>query len=184
MQAKNFQSISKVLYWAFRIYAGLLMFFAVLSLAGFLASFFVDLSVTENMSSSIETAATFSILFSDASITELEYAKAGLLSTPLFLGLMSYILIQASTLFERLAQGDSPFTYDFAGKVKKISYLLVLTDIIEPIFYTLMVNLIAETGNYLFLGVSYWSLVGLILYVFSGILNYGVNLQELSDETV
>ena len=106
------------------------------------------------------------------------------MAAPLFLGLMSYLFIQSSRLFDRLVRGESPFTVKFSEKVKKISYLLAITDVTVPLFYSLLVNLIAETGSYFYLGLSHWMLIALILYVVSGILNYGISLQELSDETV
>lgn len=181
MQAKNFQSISKFLSWFFKISAGLSIIGAILALA----SYFLDFQTFDNLSFVVlEMDSSFSLLVDDQSITQLEYAKAGLLTAPLFLGLMSYLFIQSSRLFDRLVRGESPFTVKFSEKVKKISYLLAITDVTVPLFYSLLVNLIAETGSYFYLGLSHWMLIALILYVVSGILNYGISLQELSDETV
>lgn len=180
MQAKNFQSISKFLSWFFKISAGISIIAAIFALT----SYFLDFLTIENVSFALEMDSSFSLLLSDANITDLEYARAGLLAAPFFLGLISYILIQSSTLFDRLVQGETPFTFDFADKVKKISYLLAAMDISVPLFYTLLVNIIADAGNYFYLGLSHWTVIALILYVVSGILNYGVSLQELSDETV
>lgn len=178
MQAKNFQSISKFLSWFFKISAGLSIIGAILALASYFLTF-------DNLSFVVlEMDSSFSLLVDDQSITQLEYAKAGLLAAPLFLGLMSYLFIQSSRLFDRLVRGESPFTVKFSEKVKKISYLLAITDVTVPLFYSLLVNLIAETGSYFYLGLSHWMLIALILYVVSGILNYGISLQELSDETV
>lgn len=180
MKVKKFQSISKFLSYFFKLAAILSIIAAALSLG----SYFFDLLNFESISFVVEMDSTLSIFFSDGSITDLEYAKAGLLVGPFFLILMSYLFIQASTLFDRLVTGETPFTFDFAKKVKKISYFLVIIDLIVSLFYTLLVNLIADTGNYFYMGLSYLTLIGLILYLVSGILNYGVQLQKLSDQTV
>lgn len=184
MQTKKFQKASKILSWFFKIYTGLILLILVLSLVTFLVSFFVQSSIYEDISFLTEEPPSFSLFFMDESIDGLEYARAILLAAPVSLGIMSYVSLQASRLFNRLFEGDSPFTYDFAGKVKNISYLLVIADVIDPIVNTLMVNLFTEMGSYFYLGLTNWTLFGLFLYIVSAVLNYGVSLQELSNETV
>lgn len=184
MKAKNFQTVSKLLSWFFKFYTGLLIFFAILSVGGFLASFFVEPSTFENLALSTDEGIGFTLFFINDSIDELRYAQAMLLAAPVFIGIMSYVSLQASRLFDRLYEGDSPFTYNFAEKVKKISYLLILVDVLDPIIRTITVNLFTEMGSYFYIGVTHWTLLGLVLYLVSAVLNHGVSLQELSDETV
>lgn len=184
MQTKKFQSISKLLSWIFKLYTGLLIFLVILALGGFVATFFVEPSLYENFSFAADEGTGFTLFFINDRIDEFRYAQALLLVAPVFVGIMSYVSLQASRLFDRLYEGISPFTYIFAGKVRKISFLLILADVLDPIVSTIAVNLFAEMGSYFYIGVTHWTLLGLVLYIVSAVLDYGVSLQELSDETV
>lgn len=95
-----------------------------------------------------------------------------------------FVLWKGSQLFKRLADGEKPFTDKFAQSIKWLSLVLIISDILLPLFYSLIITLMTENGHYLIIGVGAPFLIGLILYAVAGIFYYGIELQTLSDETV
>ncbi|WP_091488937.1 DUF2975 domain-containing protein [Alkalibacterium putridalgicola] len=132
----------------------------------------------------VKTPENAFVTFNDSRVTEADHAFTSFIIAPLFLSAYSYILFKGSFLFDRLADGKTPFTYDFAESVKWISFFLIAFDILLPLLYSLIVNLSADRGFYFNFGLTSSFLVGLILYIVSGVLKYGISLQELADDTV
>jgi uncharacterized membrane protein len=74
--------------------------------------------------------------------------------------------------------------FEFAQSIKRLGIILILSDILLPLFRSLLVTIIMEGSYYLIVGVGSSLVIGLILYAVSEIFNYGIELQKLSDETV
>lgn len=177
MQIKLFQSISKILSILFKLIAVL---FLVMLVFGSLNLFF-----RENFSSySFDPNDTFSIVFADKSIVEEDYEWALSIMIPIALAALSYIFFKASYLFDYLAEGLLPFTYQFSKSVKIMGLLLIGYDLINPLLYTIFVNWAAEEGRYVYLSISSFFFIGLILYFASEYINYGITLQEVEEEPI
>ncbi|MEY8292207.1 hypothetical protein AAK882_06110 [Carnobacteriaceae bacterium 52-44] len=109
---------------------------------------------------------------------------AATIVTPI-LGIINlYIIWRGSRLFDYLKTGKTPFALEFSNAIKRLSLLMIIIDILSPLFYSLVLTLLIEQGYYFQIGIASNFVVGIILYVVSGILNYGIELQELSDNTV
>ena len=177
MNIKRFRRVSKFLSFILKLIGTLSI---AISLLGLILIFFADTGA----SFTVKMPENSFISFQDSRVTESAHAFTSLILAPLFLSFYSYILFKGSFLFDRLADGKTPFTYDFAESVKRISYFLIAFDIVLPLLYSLIVNLRADEGFYFNFGLTSSFIVGLILYIMSGVLKYGIRLQELSDDTV
>ncbi len=113
-----------------------------------------------------------------------ELQRPNLFMTALLFIMMVFVSVQSSFLFSYLGTGKTPFTENFAHRIKFISKILIITDIAVPIIRSLIITLFTSVNYYIHVGISWMTIIGLLLYIFSGILYYGVSLQELSDETV
>jgi hypothetical protein len=109
---------------------------------------------------------------------------ASLLLTPFTALIRFYVLWKGSQLFKYLADGNPPFSNEFTQMLKRISLILIITDIAFPLIYSLLVTLIMEGDHYLIIGVGASFIIGLILYAASEIFKYALTLQQLADDTV
>ncbi|MDZ7834964.1 MAG: hypothetical protein U5K84_06105 [Alkalibacterium sp.] len=175
MNIKRFRNVSKFLSWSLKILGSFGIAILILGLA---LSFFADTGT----SFSVEMPEGGNIMFQDSRVTDADHAFTALLVAPIFLFLYSYIYFKGSFLFDRLADGETPFTFNFAESVKWISLLLIANDVLRPLLYSLIINLRAEEGHYFNFGLTETFIIGLILYIVSGVLKYGISLQELSDD--
>lgn len=105
------------------------------------------------------------------------YAK--LLALPFF----SYLFWYASRICSDISAGQTPFSKLQLTRFKRIAYLVLLLALIQPFAYTLILSLISGTFA-LTLSLGPLFLCGILLYCFSGIINYGVALQTFSDDAV
>lgn len=104
--------------------------------------------------------------------------------TPLKIFVSIYALFKGSQLFNQLSKGVRPFTHKFSKSISQIGLILIITDILLPMLYSLAVSLQLDGALYINIGVGSTFLIGLILVVVSAVFNYGIELQFLSDETV
>lgn len=177
MNIKRFRSVSKLLSWLLKLLG---VFCIAIIVLGAIVMLFTD----QGASFSVDLPENSFISFNDSRVTDSDHSFTALLVGPLFLALYSYILFKGSFLFDRLVDGETPFTFDFAESVKRISFLLIGFDTVLPLLYSLIVNLRADEGFYFNFGLTSSFFIGLILYIVSEILKYGISLQELSDDTV
>lgn len=117
------------------------------------------------------------------------YADADLALTakiiiPIVTATYAYIFWKASSLFSYLADGETPFSPFFSRSVKVISVLMIVHDLIVPLLHSLILSMIMENGYSFSFGLSGYFFYGLTFYVAAEVLNYGIELQQLSDETV
>lgn len=180
MNTKNFKLISKFLTWFFRITAILSIVGAVIRIALFIfgESIIDKFSYTSNIDYLIN------IFASSSKPSPEELIRPNLIMAALLFVMMTFVSIQSSSLFSYLVTGKTPFTENFAHRMSTISKILIITDITIPIIRSLMISLFTSVSYYIHIGISWMFIVGLLLYIFSGIIHYGVSLQELSDETV
>lgn len=100
------------------------------------------------------------------------------------MAVLFYSLLKGSKLFKQLANGQTPFSKDFSRSLKVLGLVLIVTDVFAPLLYSTVLTLLIEDGHYFHIHFSSPLIIGLILYAGAHILNYGKELQHLSDHTV
>lgn len=110
---------------------------------------------------------------------------ASLIVKTLLFIMLAYVEWQASRLFSRLSQGETPFNHVFIQSLERLAKILIVVDILIPILYSIVLSFIMGPGNYYIqIGLTSIFAIGAILYGFAAILKYGSDLQKLADETV
>lgn len=117
-------------------------------------------------------------------VTEADKQLAALIIVPFRVIVSFYVYWKGSQLFKYLADGNPPFSNKFTHTLKRISLILIITDIAFPLIYSLLVTIIMEGRHYLIIGVGSSLMIGLILYAVSEIFKYALTLQQLADDTV
>lgn len=159
---------------------GLAVFMAIAVVTSLYGYFFTDRIIWFDLNSP-----SFPILHSVRnSPTEAQRQLAALIEVPFATTLGIYIYWKGSQLFHYLAEGQTPFSFEFSRSIKRLALLMIFSDIILPLFRSLMVTILMENGYYFLIGVNASLMIGLILYAVSEVFNYGIELQRLSDETV
>ncbi|GAA0358393.1 hypothetical protein GCM10008932_08870 [Alkalibacterium iburiense] len=174
MNVKHFRFICKLLSGLFKGLATVGIGIVVL---GFYLVLFTD---TGSFNFEIDG---FSLFVSQSYIEEEIFSTAALIVSPYIIGLFAYVLFKGSSLLDQLEAGHSPFNSTFAYNLKKISLVLIISDISTPLLYSLFVTLLAD-GHYFNIALGSSFVIGLILYAVAEIFNYGIELQELSDDTI
>lgn len=95
-----------------------------------------------------------------------------------------YIFLKGSQFFNKLSKGETPFSIDNYKILKEIGVIVAITSFIFPLIYSLIATLLTPNGYYLIIGIDVETIIGLMIYCMAEVIRYGVNLQELSDETV
>lgn len=177
MNIKRFRTVCNITSILMKIIAG----FCILVLLVMLST-----SISSNSTFVYTFEVTYFPIFNalNGPLNASETQLASLIIFPFTASIYSFIFIRGGQLFKYLAKGTSPFELTFAKKVKQISLLLILSDIFLPLVYSLLVTVIMEGSYYILVGLSSSFIIGLILYAVSEILNYGIELQKLSDNTI
>lgn len=118
------------------------------------------------------------------SITDAEYRLAAAIIAPLIVLVTSYVFWKGGQLFKRLADGETPFNPLFARSLKRLSLILIISDILIPILHSITLSAIYQDGHEVIVGLTSSFVIGIILYAISEIFYYGIELQQLADETV
>lgn len=179
MNEKKFKWTSGLLGFFFSL-IGWTMFLAVIvSITNYFFGIFEESFVVEAVPEQVE-----GVVSASPRLTEISRFVDYLIIAPIYSALVGYSSLQGGILFEKLSEEHSPFSLDFTKMLKRISAFLIIADFIAPLVYTLVLNFSPETGSHFFIDLTYLTLIGLMLYVFSVILDYGISLQEFSDQVV
>ncbi len=95
-----------------------------------------------------------------------------------------YVFFKGSEFFNKLSQGETPFSINNYKILKEIGLIVTITNFISPLIYSLITTLLMPDGYYLIIGIDVETIIGLIIYCMAEVIRYGVTLQDLSDETV
>lgn len=178
MNVKRFQKICKVL-------SGLLLFMIVFLIVVMILGFWATTNEGPSgyFDMKIGQGFTISNMIMNAA-TEHQMMIATIIAViPVFIGEF-FALWKGSRIFALLAEGQSPFQQKLVKNIKTIGIVLIVLDVATPLLYSAALTLLMSYGFYFQFSLSSWLLVGLILYCAAEILNYGIALQELSDDTV
>ncbi len=167
MQIETFRKVSQFLSISFKM------------IATFALVFLFIILFNEDSSFTLDTGQYLSFFWTNSYVTPKDFISASSFIAPVILAFLSYILFHSSFLFDRLVEGESPFTFEFVESLREISILLMISDVVVPLVYTVAINVISDQGRYFHFSLSYIFTIGLILYLVSAILNYGINLEEL-----
>lgn len=175
MNVKRFRFVCRLLSGLFKVLAALGVGMLILGI------FFTLFNETASFSYDI---GGFSLFVAQTNhIEEETFSTAALIIAPILISLFIYVLLKGSSLFDQLTEGHSPFNSEFTHTIKKISLILIIPDLIMPLLYSLIVTLLTD-GYYLNVAVGSSFIIGLILFAVAEIFNYGIELQELSDDTI
>lgn len=175
MNIKQFRNVCRLLSGLFKVLAGL-------GIALLILGFFFTVS-TETSSFNFDIDGFSFFVAQKNHIEEETWSTAALIIAPLVICLHVYIFFKGSALFDQLTKGYSPFNSEFTQSVKLISLILIISDISLPLLYSLIVTFLTD-GYYLNIALGNSFVIGLILYAVAEIFNYGIELQELSDDTI
>jgi len=177
MNLKTFKLVCKVASFLLKV----LGFFAFITLP-FALIIVILPGVRSSITLDVESSGL--ILFRSGLIEESHRQLTALIVAPIFSSILGYTLWKGSQLFDQLIEGYSPFSIDFRTTLKRISLLLIGMDILLPLVYSLVLSIILEDGYYFVFGIGSLFLVGLILYAVAEIFQYGIELQQLTEDTV
>lgn len=178
MTLKKFRLVCKGTSFILQLIA---VFCCVILLTGVVMVFILQSSGSSFVFEPTFTSPVFASL---GSFTDDRLELAAQYIVPPFLFFFSYVFYKGSQLFTQLAEGQTPFRYDFAEDLKRIAVLLILFDVLSPLIYSAVLSVIIENGYYFTFGLSSTFLMGLILYVMSEVLKYGIQLQQLANDTI
>lgn len=122
-------------------------------------------------------------------ISHFSLANAVGIGTDLLTGVASQcffiaILVSANRIFRNISLEYSPFTQKTVKGMRRIAILLLIDSIVAPqVDFTIKKSILLATGTLHNFGNELIILV-IILYCFSLIFQYGVELQQQSDETL
>lgn len=170
-----------------RLLSTLLNFIAILSAAIIVIGLFVSIFGKQGLEQAGFTIddTNFSFIHFHSGQFSLKTERlAALFVAPPFFSVFAYTLWKGGQLFNGLELGMRPFSASFVESVKHISKLLIILDLFLPVAYSLAMSLLIKNGYYISLGFTETFITGLILYVVAEIFNYGIELQDLSDETI
>ena len=181
MNIKRFRTVCRISSIALKLFAVLSIFLVVY---GFYTIYFGSENFWFTYSGPSIPIYSMGGSMNGVMITQSEERLAALIIVPLIVLITSYALFKGSQIFKWLGKGETPFSEKFAKTLKRLGLVLVVSDFLIPILYYSVLSFIYEDGYQFNIGVSSTFLIGIILYVISGIFYYGIELQHLADETV
>ncbi|MGM0219419.1 hypothetical protein IGI43_002540 [Enterococcus sp. AZ126] len=114
---------------------------------------------------------------------EIDDSVRSFLSIPLLL-VNGYVFYLGSNFFGQISDGCTPFSVNNYLLLKKVGAILIITNLLIPIIHSILLSINSPQGYYISIGISIEVLVGFIIYCLGEVFEYGVSLQNLSDETV
>lgn len=181
MNTKRFRKICKISSYALIFFSAVLIFFVIYGIY----SYFLGVG---NMSFSYSSPdiTLYSMGGSKGAIgiTETERESAALAMLPITQFITIFVLLKGAAAFKWLGDGKRPFDLKFVNIIKRISLVLMLSDIIFPIVHSIILATISVDGYNFNFGFGTPFIIGVILYIVSEVFNYGIELQTLSDDVV
>ncbi|URZ87583.1 hypothetical protein [Floricoccus penangensis] len=177
MKIKRFQNLS----WFLSLIFKLMIFVAI----GMIVLLIYDLifGPIDGMIFSTINSGFISFSKSNGNIDNQERIAAEIVTIIIAL-LNIYIYNQASKLFNGLSGGETPFNQYFSGKIRTFGYLYIAQALLSKPLYSIILSVLIPNGYKVVIGFGEGLLIGLILLIASAVLDYGTELQYISDETV
>lgn len=189
MSIKKFKKLSRVLESVFKCMSLLLGIGAIGLLVGGIVSLFgsdtvkVTKSVVEMTGVDAFGVHLFTAMSGD--LSEKSKFMALVISGLVLRTAQSYICWQAGIFFSILRTSKQPFSMTVYKLLKKIGLLLIISDIVSPLIYYLVVTLLMTDGYQIALiTVTSQFLIGLVIYYMAEVIRYGVTLQKFTNDVV
>ncbi|MHC5372189.1 hypothetical protein ACYSNU_00150 [Enterococcus sp. LJL120] len=182
MGIKGFQKVARILYWFFLItYLVKLVPLVFLTLTGIIFMFL------DEGGAYLYEPATYTLFTADVNSLQQDNLAMKIIDfCSIFLS--NFALITScylgSEIFYSLSLGETPFSPWFVRKIRNISFLLVLEGLYAGVLYSVLQSLAMPNGYLITLGVGPSLFIGLIMYAVAGIIQYGIELQKLSDDVI
>lgn len=109
---------------------------------------------------------------------------AGIIILLPLMNIYSYVYYKGSRFFLRLTSGETPFSKENVQLIKRIGMLLIRVSLFTPIIYSAVASFLMPTGYYVSLGVEMDLVIGLLIYCMAEVINYGLELQNFSEDVV
>lgn len=108
----------------------------------------------------------------------------GLLVTTPVLITYAIVFFKGSRFFKSLVQNQTPFSKDNKKLISRISIVLMILGLAPSLVYSIILSFFMTNGYYIKFDIGVSFVVGAILYCVSEVINYGLELQQFSDDTV
>lgn len=176
MDVKKFERLSKFL----SILLKLVSVFIILGLIGFILLLIFK---RDNLTINVPVP-SFPINVGSGDIPEsAKFIAGAIVAIPSML-IYFYAFLRGSQFFNKLSKGETPFSISNYKLLKELGLIIAITNFIFPLIYSLVTTLLTPNGYFLIVGIDVETIIGLMIYCMAEVIRYGVNLQELSDETV
>ncbi|MEG0255073.1 MAG: DUF2975 domain-containing protein [Vagococcus sp.] len=109
---------------------------------------------------------------------------AGIIVAVPVLTIYSIIFFQSSRFFKRLSQNQTPFSEGNKKLLKRIGIALICLGVTPSLIYSLIVSVLTIDGYYINFNIGVSFLVGLVVYCMAEVINYGLELQNFSEDVV
>ncbi|MDT2866152.1 hypothetical protein [Vagococcus carniphilus] len=94
------------------------------------------------------------------------------------------VFFKGSRFFKSLVQNQTPFSKDNQKLISRISIILMILGLAPSLVYSIILSFFMTNGYYMRLDIGVSFVVGAILYCVSEVINYGLELQQFSDDAV
>lgn len=187
MKTKNYLRLTSFLSFLFKFVG----FFYIVSFIISVVAFFTSDSFSfeyEPRMFSFFSFNTSNKVFDGNAATEVDYEKiynfSGLIMTIPLVILSIIVYFKLGNLFRDLAKGDTPFTFDKAKKLRVIAYFYCVLGLLPTFLYPIVFYIVSSGDINITFGVGYDFIIGLILLVVAQVFQYGLSLQEFSEDVV
>ena len=94
------------------------------------------------------------------------------------------VFFKGSRFFKSLVQNQTPFSKDNQKLISRISIILMILGLAPSLVYSIILSFLMTNGYYMRFDIGVSFVVGAILYCVSEVINYGLELQQFSDDAV
>lgn len=181
MNIKRFRTICRISSFVLKLLA---VFSVIIVVYGLYTIYFDDGNFWFTYNKPTGAIYSMTKITDGAMITQADRRLAALIIVPFTLLVNFYTLFKGAQIFEWLGNGEAPFSEKFAKSLRRISLVLIISDLVIPIVHSLVLSFIYKGGYEIIIGIGSMFFIGIILYVISEIFYYGIELQHLANETV
>ncbi|MGX7024965.1 hypothetical protein [Vagococcus hydrophili] len=183
MKVKNFKRLSRVLEAIFKVQSIIVGLMAVFIVIGLITGMKQD--VVKSLNLSVDGINLFSGGGGKGHLANSDHYLALCVSGFFKRGVQSYILWQAGIFFSIMRYEKQPFTLTVYRLLRKIGIMLIAVDIIAPLIYYIIINVLMTSGYQIVIGTfTAQSVIGLVIYFMAEVIRYGITLQKFTNDVV
>lgn len=181
MNVKKFKRLSRVLETIFKVQSIIIGLMAIFIVIGLVTGMKQD--VVKSLSLSIDGINLFS--GDKGHLANSDHYLALCVSGIFKRGVQSYILWQAGIFFSIMRFEKQPFTLTVYHLLRKIGIMLIAVDIIAPLIYYIIINILMTNGyQFALITFTAQSIIGIVVYFMAEVIRYGITLQKFTNDVV